>query len=403
MPNGKPSTFVKSFFAESIQVAMQRARAELGTDALLLNSRDAPPEARHLGAFEVVFATCTEAVEQYSAPVTPPAPAPVAVPAAAPIPFAQPATSISSVSKEPSLSTGTETLRRRLETLLNRMTPLAAGQRNQNSVIAKTLIEAGLEPSFAREVESASRQRVARRSVLRIGSPRPAGTPDDQALLLEAAAEISAHFEVAPEIGRVTALVGPPGSGKTTTIVKLALTQGLACGRAVCLISTGTQKIGGAEQLRAYAAVLGATFQSVEATEELAQAIESAPPAALVLIDTPGQSAALLRDLGGDLATFLSSRQDIDTHLVLTASMRIEDLHNAAALYDPFRPAKLIFTRLDETSSLAAVFSVAARRNCPISFLSTGQSIPEDLEPATKHKIVQSLVRELPLAAEAAA
>ena len=69
-----------------------------------------------------------------------------------------------------------------------------------------------------------------------------------------------------PELGRVTALVGPPGTGKTTTLVKLADLVRNGGGRAVRLISADTQRIGGAEQLRTYAAILGVPFQSVEST-----------------------------------------------------------------------------------------------------------------------------------------
>jgi flagellar biosynthesis protein FlhF len=372
MPTGKPSTFVKSFFAESVQAAMEHARVELGTEALLLNSREAPPEARHLGDYEVVFAAGSE---------PPAAPAPVH-------------------------AGEVEALKRQVEEIremLGRMTPSAAAPRNAGEAVGQALIDSGVEPALAREIENAARQRAARRLVPRIGFPAPAGGLDAQNLLAEAAEEISAGFEVAPEIGRVTALIGPPGCGKTTTLVKLAITQGLARGRAVRLISTDTQRIGGAEQLQTYAAILGAPFQAVESTAALAQAIESAPASALVLIDTAGYSAAMLEDLGGDLAAFLSRRQDIDTHLVLTASMRLEDLYRTAALYDDFHPAKLLFTRVDETSSLAAVFCVATRRNKPVSFLAAGQSVPEDLEPATKEKIVESLARQLPSAMEAAA
>lgn len=372
MPTAKPSTFVKSFFAESVQAAMEHARVELGTDALLLDSREAPPEAHHLGAYEVVFAACSEAPG-----------------AAASVP-----------------ASGVEALLRQLKEIremLGRLTPPAAAPGSPVESVARALIDAGVEPALAREIEDATRQRVARRSVPRIGCPCPAEGFDDQSLLLEALEEISASFAVAPEIGRIAALVGPPGCGKTTTLVKLAITQGLARGRAVRLISSDTHRIGGADQLRTYAAILGVPFEAVESVAALAQAIESAPPSALVLIDTAGYSAAMLQDMGGDLARFLSRRQDIDTHLVLTASMRIEDLYQTAALYDVFCPAKLLFTRADETSSLAAVFCVAARRNSPVSFICAGQSVPEDLEPATKERIVESLVRQLPSVVEAAA
>ena len=364
MSTGNPygqngSTFVKSFFAETIQIAMQRARMELGADALLINSREAPPEARHLGQYEIVFGICAE----------PPAGPPDRV----------------------------ESLRLRVEKIR------ASIRRNRSAGVAQALINAGVEPALARQIEAAAHQRVARLSVPRVGQPRPAPGSDAQILLREAAAEIGDHFEADPEIGRVTALIGPAGCGKTTTLVKLAIQQGVARGRAVHLISMDTQKIGGAEQLRAYATILGASFQVAENAAALAQAIESAPSPALLLIDTPGYNAATLHESGSDLAAFLNRRHDIDTHLLLTASMRIEDLHKTARLYDVFRPAKLLFTRLDETTSLAAVFCIAARRNNPVSFFSAGPSIPEDLEPASKDKIVASLVRQLPSVMELAA
>ena len=118
----------------------------------------------------------------------------------------------------------------------------------------------------------------ARRSVRTIAQPRPAAIRTIANLLPDAAEEISASFSVCPEIGRFTALVGPPGSGKTTTLVKLAITQGLARGRAVRLISADTSRIGGAEHLRAYAAILGVPFQAVESTAALAQALEYGLP-----------------------------------------------------------------------------------------------------------------------------
>jgi flagellar biosynthesis protein FlhF len=144
-------------------------------------------------------------------------------------------------------------------------------------------------------------------------------------------------------------------------------------------------------------------FTLAETPLALAHAIDSAPPETLLLIDTPGLTPASMADSGRDLVAFLRSRQDIDTHLVLTASMRQADLDRAVDLFRVFRPSKLLFTRLDETDSTAAMFCEAARTSLPLSFFSTGQTIPEDLEPATKTRITASLALGLPEALEAVA
>jgi flagellar biosynthesis protein FlhF len=215
--------------------------------------------------------------------------------------------------------------------------------------------------------------------------------------------EIESRFETSSSLERTTALIGPPGSGKTTAIIKLAVSWGLARGRAVHLISADNYRIAAADQLRTYASILGVPFQSVETTGALARAIEAVPASALVLIDTPGYSEAALAESGGELADFLQRRQDIDTHLVLTASMRPSDLARIADRFRGFAPKRLLFSRMDETSCYAAVFCEAARSGCPLSFFANGQSIPEDLAPASKEPISASLVRELPQLIEAVA
>jgi flagellar biosynthesis protein FlhF len=157
------------------------------------------------------------------------------------------------------------------------------------------------------------------------------------------------------------------------------------------LISADHYRIAAAEQLRAYAAILGVAFELAETPRALAQTLELHRGKELILIDTPGLAADEMEQ-GTDLAAFLASRSDIDTHLVLSASTKSADITRAVERFEIFRPAKLLFTRLDETGTLGPILNEAARTQKPISFLATGQQVPEHLEPAVKSRITGSLL-----------
>ena len=363
--------FVKSYFSSSVDEGMAQARADLGPDALLLNTREAPPEARHLGDYEVVFGVASD------------------------MRVASPPAGVDAV----------EGLRLRMEEihdLVTRMAKSGGPAATGADLLEETLIDAGVEPEMAREIREGARQRANERIPVQIGRRHPV-EPDPDAVFDAAMEEINSRFEVAPELERITALVGPPGAGKTTTIVKLAVAHGLAAGRPVHLLSIDHYRIAAVEQMRTYAAILGVSFQACDTTIALAHAISAAPDNALVLVDTPGYGRTALEESAGGLAAFLSGRQDIDTHLVLTASARTRDLRRIADSYEIFRPSKLLFTRLDETDAYGSVFCEAARRKLPLSFVAAGQLIPEDLAAATKQLITDSLVHELPKAVRAVA
>jgi flagellar biosynthesis protein FlhF len=209
--------------------------------------------------------------------------------------------------------------------------------------------------------------------------------------------ELESRVTVEPLLGRgesrprIVSLVGPPGCGKTTALVKLAVSYGLAARRPVLLLSIDTYRVAAAEQLRSYAAILGVGFHVAETVTALAQAIEENHGKELILVDTPGLGLDETAD-HSSLARFLSSRNDIDTHMVVSSSMKSADLSRVVDGFELFHPRRLIFTKLDETGSFGPILNEAVRTGKPLSFFTTGQRIPEDLQAATKNRLAELIL-----------
>ncbi len=381
---------IKSYFSRTIEDALALARQELGPEAMLVNSRPSAPETRHLGEYEVVFAVDRPGVEIAES---------ASLPAAPPTPGGE------------ALASEVALLKRELEGMRRSLarTSFVPAQWIDAPVDVtqayQTLIAADLSAELAREIVTAAEARLAG------SAPRQPGVPpalDRDAFQRALAEEMESRFSVDPTLGRngarprITALVGPPGVGKTTSLVKLAVNYGLACRRPVTLLSADTYRVAAAEQLRSYAAILGVAFQVLDTVAALAHAIEENRGKDLVLIDTPGYAYRDL-DAAAGLAQFLSTRPDIDTQLVVSASTKPADLSRAVDAYEIFRPQRLLFTRLDETGSFGPILNEAARTGKALSFFATGQRVPEDLEEATKSRLAgMALIRPSTRASAAA-
>jgi flagellar biosynthesis protein FlhF len=376
---------MKSYFAPTVEFAMEQARREMGPEALLVNSRKAPPEAQGLGEYEVVFATLPEGQDESQATAGVETASRLAAPAEDP------------VARE------LARLRKQMEEMgsalagLNEHACTWAVPAPEFAAIFSRLLEDGFSLEDAKRIVKQAHAQL---------DADPASwsrwkTPFDSDSIeravrkeLEYLVSVDAQLGDSDGRARVVALVGPPGSGKTTTLVKLAVRYGLASSRPVHLISADTHRVAAVEQLRAYAAIIGAGFDAVETTKSLQQVIEAHREKSLILIDTPGYAAGDMEE-GSGLAHFLSHQRGVETHLVAPASMRAGDLGRAIDRFEIFAPAKLIFTRLDETSAFGAIVSESARTGKPVSFLASGQQIPEDIEPATAGRLLE-LVFERP-------
>jgi len=192
--------------------------------------------------------------------------------------------------------------------------------------------------------------------------------------------------------GGVYAMVGPTGVGKTTTIAKLAARFAMQHGqRHVALISTDTYRIGAHEQLMTYGRLLGVPVHSANDTQELQQLLHKLHDKKLVLIDTAGMSQ---RDIGlsQQFAHLKHVSSAIKPYLVLSANAQISTLDEVMTAFKSVNPAGCILTKLDEAASLGGVLSAVVKQKLAVAYVSNGQKVPEDIQPARAQELVSMMI-----------
>ena len=192
--------------------------------------------------------------------------------------------------------------------------------------------------------------------------------------------------------GGVYAMVGPTGVGKTTTIAKLAARFAMQHGqRHVALISTDTYRIGAHEQLMTYGRLLGVPVHSANDTQELQQLLHKLHDKKLVLIDTAGMSQ---RDIGlsQQFAHLKHVSSVIKPYLVLSANAQVSTLDEVMTAFKSVNPAGCILTKLDEAASLGGVLSAVVKQRLAVAYVSNGQKVPEDIQPARAQELVNMMI-----------
>jgi flagellar biosynthesis protein FlhF len=190
---------------------------------------------------------------------------------------------------------------------------------------------------------------------------------------------------------KVAMFVGPSGVGKTTAIVKLVAHYRLQEHRSVALITLDTCRLAAVEHLRMYAKVLEVPLETAQTTADVLEGIRRHRQANLIMIDTPGfgpHETRQLMNLGG----LKDSYGSIETHLVLSATTRMQDLRRTVARYEVCAPSRLLFTKLDETEEYGNLLELAYQTSLPLSYWSNGQRVPEDFEPADSARLADLLL-----------
>jgi flagellar biosynthesis protein FlhF len=237
---------------------------------------------------------------------------------------------------------------------------------SSRAAVVARLVASGIDQEFSRSVAAALEPEECRAATL-------------PSLWRAIAAEVNRLVAADDDYARVELFVGPPGVGKTTTIAKIAAQARVREGRTLGIVGADAFRAGAIEQLRIYAHIIGVPFRIARTAEELESALRAGRQS--LLVDTAGRSPADAVDR--ETMQKLGRRRGVRTHLVVAADTSAA---TARRIFDAFqypRPDRLVITKLDEAETIAPLVSVLNERNIPISYLTAGQRVPEDLDRAT--------------------
>lgn len=190
---------------------------------------------------------------------------------------------------------------------------------------------------------------------------------------------------------RVIALVGPTGVGKTTTVAKMAANYKLKGQCNVGLITIDTYRIAAVDQLRTYADIIGVPVHVVLSPQELQEAIHRCAGCDVVLIDTAGRSQRD-DDKLEELASFITAARPDEVHLVLASTCARQVVLDTVDRFSKIDIDRVIFTKLDEAVTLGVVLSAVNKINKRLSFVTTGQDVPHQIETGRAASIVARML-----------
>lgn len=351
---------IKKFTASNYSIALREVKQELGEDAIILSTRSIKPPTPMAGRKGATRVEITAAVE-YSSPVITPQ-------------FSD----MQEIKNFP--ETGDAELKSLIFNLLSQTDQARSlGLQSRQIDTYSHLIDNGLDKKLASKILQKALEK----------NPQQSDDCNKEPVmnLMKKVLPCKGEIDLNGDGPKMVAFVGPTGVGKTTTIAKIAAEYALRRGQKVALVSLDTYRLGAVDQLRIYGEIMEVPFEVAGGKEDLRRIVASHSDKDLILIDTTGRSHQD-KDYSGQLKEIFDAVGGVEIHLVLSVTAQ-EKLFNAT--YRQFFPIgvdRVLFTKLDEGLSFGSLFNFSVRNRLPISYFTSGQRVPEDLEVARPERVI---------------
>jgi len=382
---------VKRYLASDVQEAMIKIRSELGRDAVILNTRKIKKPGIK-GYFskplvEVVAAIDEPRKEKEPEKIKKQAPE-KKMPVLVPVPEPEPKKSIEASNEIEHLKEQMESIKTMLNTVVTQMQSVGGSIEENGSEYMRILNEHDISDDVAKKIlDVVSRQ-------LSISDENDVAVRSAMRIIIKDMLGIPYTIENQETTQKVFFFVGPTGVGKTTTLAKLAARLSLVDNKNVGLITADTYRIAAVEQLRTYSEILGVPLTVIYEAEELQDALDDFKDKDFVLIDTAGRSHKSA-DLEADLSNLIEKVNEPEIFLVISLTTGYKDIISMMDSYKFIDDFKLIFTKLDEASTVGNILNVKVSSGKPLSYFTIGQSVPDDIEIADADKIANIIMGEI--------
>ncbi|QAT39965.1 flagellar biosynthesis protein FlhF [Clostridium sp. JN-9] len=264
-----------------------------------------------------------------------------------------------------------------MKQMLSNLTAVSNNKVRQQSRVEKVLLENDVRDNIVQEIVSEIN-----------------GMKDERDEFEKAREVLSNFIQVnTPKIAGPVVLVGPTGVGKTTTIAKLAGKLALIEKKKVGLITIDTYRIGAVEQLKTYAEIMNIPFKVVMTIKEMESAVEDMKGCDVILIDTTGRSSKNVMQIS-ELRAYIEKINSNNIHLVISCTTKAKDIADIVKGYGILNYENVIITKMDETSTYGSILNIVSSAKKPISFITTGQSVPDDIKTLSSTELTKLILGE---------